>query len=75
MDYLVVIVGAGILIAVIIVACICFPPYRSEEEWERIDKEMRAKDEEDKRKRSAERKMEKEEEPMMMGDGEAMAME
>ena len=68
------IIGAGVLIAVIIVACICFPPYRSEADWERIDKEMRAKDEADKRKRSEERKKEKEE-AMMMGDGEAMAME
>ena len=56
MDYFVVIIGCGVLIAVIIVACICFPPYRSEEDWERIEKERDERDEADKKKRAEEDK-------------------
>ena len=39
MDYFVVIIGLGVIIAFIVVACVCFPPYRSEEDWERIEEE------------------------------------
>ena len=73
MDYLVVIVGAGVLIAVIVIACVCFPSYRSEEEWERIEKERDIQDAKDKKKREEENMM-MEEEKMMMEEP-AMEME
>ena len=70
MDYLVVIVGAGVLIAVIVVACICFPPYKSEEDWERIEEARDKQDAADKKKRE-----EEEEEKKMMMEEPAMEME
>ena len=48
MDYLVIIVGLGVLVAVIVVACVCFPPYRSDEEYEAADK----KDAEERKKKA-----------------------
>jgi len=58
MDYFVLVIGIGVLIAVIIVACICFPPYKSEEEWEKIENERDERD--------AEAYKKKKEEGMMM---------
>lgn len=37
MDYIVVIVGGCVFIAVVVVALVCFPPYKSEEEWDRLE--------------------------------------
>ena len=51
MDYFVVIIGCGVVIAVIIVACICFPPYKSEEDWEKIENERDARDEKERKKK------------------------
>ena len=45
MDYFVIVIAIGVLIAVIIVACVCFPPYKSEEEWEKIENERDDRDE------------------------------
>jgi len=63
MDYIIVIVGAAVLIAIIIFACICFPTYKSEEEWARLE------DQADERyaKREKERR-EKEEKEMQDGE-------
>lgn len=54
MDYIVVVVAGGFLIAMIIVACICFPPYKSEEEWEKIEDARDKRDAEAKAKREKE---------------------
>ena len=45
MDYFVIVIAIGVLIAVIVVACVCFPPYKSEEEWEKIENERDDRDE------------------------------
>ena len=54
MDYFVVIIGCGVLIAVIIVACICFPPYKSQEDWEKIENERDERDAKEKKKKQKE---------------------
>ena len=51
MDYIVIVVALGVLTAVIVVACVCFPPYKSEEEWQRIEDERDKRDEENKKKK------------------------
>ena len=58
-DYFIVIIGSLVFIAVIIVACVCFPPYRSDEEWERIENE--ADEREKKRQKEKKQKEEQEE--------------
>ena len=60
MDYFVVIIGLGVLITVIVVACICFPPYKTEEDWARIEKERDERDEAEMKKKKEEEKKKKE---------------
>lgn len=54
MDYLVIIVGVSVLIAVVIVACVCFPPYKSEEQREEEEKKRAKAEEEEKKKKAKE---------------------
>ena len=38
-DYLVIFIGIWVLIGLIVFACICLPPYNSEEDWAEIEDE------------------------------------
>lgn len=69
-DYLVIFIGIWVLIGLIVFACLCLPPYKSEEDWAEIEDERDARESE----RRKEKKKEKEEEAEK-GDMEEGAME
>jgi hypothetical protein len=67
-DYLVIFIGVWVLIGLIVFVCVCFPPYKSEEEWAEIE------DERDAREQESEKRKKKEKEEAAKDDMEA-AME
>ena len=67
-DYLVIFIGIWVLIGLIIFACVCLPPYKSEEDWNELEDERDARESERRKE-----KKKKEEEEGDKGDGDMEA--
>lgn len=65
-DYVVIFIGVWVLIGLIVFACLCLPPYKSEDDWAEIEDERDARED----KRLAEKKKEKEQMEAEKGDME-----